>query len=53
MCTYDDINGVYFSLQSLRLYHPLVQDDKVELIVIDNNPAGTWHSVTKMDKWLV
>jgi len=50
MCTYDDINGVYFSLQSLRLYHPLVQDDKVELIVVDNNPEGS-HG-TALQKWI-
>jgi glycosyltransferase involved in cell wall biosynthesis len=39
MPTYDDYDGVYFSLQSLRLYHPEVVDD-AELIVVDNNPGG-------------
>lgn len=39
MATYDDYDGVYFSLQALRLYHPEVIGD-VELIVVDNNPGG-------------
>lgn len=39
MATYDDYDGVYFSLQALRLYHPDVVDD-AELIVVDNNPGG-------------
>jgi len=39
MATYDDYDGVYFSLQALRLYHTDVLDD-VELIVVDNNPGG-------------
>ena len=33
MATYDDFNGVYFTVQALRLYHDM-QD--VELLVIDN-----------------
>lgn len=40
MCTFDDHHGVYFSIQALRLYHPLVSRDDVEIIVIDNNPNG-------------
>lgn len=39
MATYDDYDGVYFSLQALRMYHPEVQK-KVELLVIDNHPDG-------------
>jgi len=33
MATYDDFDGVYFTLQALRLYHDL---DDTELLVIDN-----------------
>jgi hypothetical protein len=33
MATYDDFDGVYFTIQSLRLYHDL---DRVELLVVDN-----------------
>lgn len=39
MATYNDYDGVYFSLQAIRLYHPEVMDD-VEFVVIDNNPHG-------------
>lgn len=39
MATYDDFDGVYFTLQSLRLHHPEVADE-AEIIVVDNNPTG-------------
>lgn len=35
MAVYDDYDGVYFTIQSLRLYHDLTD---VELIVVDNKP---------------
>jgi len=40
MATYDDFNGVYFSIQALRLYHSLCATNEVEFIVLDNNPTG-------------
>ena len=46
MATYDDYDGVYFSLQALRMYHPEVMDD-VELLVIDNHPDGPCGSALK------
>lgn len=39
MATYDDYDGVYFTLQALRLYHPEVLDD-AEFVVVDNHPDG-------------
>ncbi len=39
MATFDDYDGVYFSLQAIRFYHPEVLDD-VEFLVIDNHPDG-------------
>ena len=39
MAVYDDFNGVYFSVQALRLYHPEVLRD-VDILVVDNNPHG-------------
>jgi len=39
MCTYDDFDGVYFTIQALRMYHK-VCDTNIELIVLDNNPEG-------------
>lgn len=37
MATYEDFNGVYFSVQALRLYHPDLMD-QIEIIVVDNKP---------------
>jgi len=39
MATYDDYDGVYFTLQAIRLYHPEILGD-VEFVVVDNNPHG-------------
>ena len=39
MATYDDYDGVYFSLQALRLYHPEILDT-TEFLLIDNHPDG-------------
>jgi hypothetical protein len=39
MATYRDFDGVYFSLNSLRLYHADVMP-KIELVVVDNDPDG-------------
>jgi hypothetical protein len=39
MACYDDFNGVYFTIQSLRMYHAEVIDD-VEFLVVDNHPDG-------------
>lgn len=38
MATYDDYDGVYFSIQALRAYHDIFSTNDVEIIVIDNNP---------------
>jgi hypothetical protein len=37
MATYDDYDGVYFSLQALRMYHPVLNNIDYEIIVLDNN----------------
>lgn len=44
MSTYDDFHGVYFSIQSLKMYHEL---HDVEIIVIDNNPNSEHGKATK------
>ena len=36
MCVYNDYDGVYFTLQSLRLYHPEVMND-VEFVLVNNS----------------
>lgn len=37
MATYDDYDGVFFTLMALRMYHGLRD---VEFLVLDNNPNG-------------
>jgi hypothetical protein len=39
MATYDDFDGVYFSVQAIRMYHPEVTEH-TEIIVVDNHPDG-------------
>jgi hypothetical protein len=39
MATYDDYDGVFFTLHALRIYHAEVMD-QVELLVVDNHPDG-------------
>jgi hypothetical protein len=39
MATYDDYDGVFFTVQSIRLHHSELAD-AIEFIVIDNNPGG-------------
>lgn len=39
MATYDDYDGVYFSVQAIRMYHPEILD-QIEILVVDNNPTG-------------
>lgn len=37
MCVYDDFEGFYFTIQSLRLHHREVMND-VEFVIVNNNP---------------
>lgn len=39
MATYDDYDGVYFSIVALQLYHPEVFC-KAEIVILDNHPEG-------------
>ncbi|MER6914393.1 hypothetical protein ABT354_22210 [Streptomyces sp. NPDC000594] len=39
MATYDDYDGVYFTLQALRLFHARELAD-AEFVVVDNHPSG-------------
>jgi hypothetical protein len=39
MATYDDFDGVYFTVQSIRLHHPEVLDE-TSFLIIDNHPEG-------------
>ena len=39
MATYDDYDGVFFTVQAIRLYHPEVAEE-IDVLVVDNHPAG-------------
>jgi hypothetical protein len=48
MATYDDYDGVYFTIQAARLYHP----DITEIIILDNNPSSVHgKTVEKLVNW--
>ena len=52
MATYDDYDGVYFTLQAIRLYHPEILDD-TELLVVDNHPDGPCAAALKgLEYWI-
>lgn len=40
MATYDDFDGVFFSIQALRMFHEPCMDGKAEFVVLDGNPNG-------------
>ncbi len=52
MSTYDDYDGVYFSAQAIRLYHPEVTED-TEILVVDNHPDGpAAHALKKLEGYI-
>lgn len=52
MSTHDDFDGLYFSIQNIRMNHPEVLKD-IEFIIIDNNPYGkSGESIRKFIKWI-
>ncbi len=52
MATYDDYDGVYFTVQAIRLYHPEITDE-TEILVVDNHPDGPCAGDLKgLEKWV-
>jgi hypothetical protein len=52
MATHNDYDGVYFSVQALRLYHPEITD-RSEILVIDNDPPGPCALALKsLEEWV-
>jgi hypothetical protein len=53
MSTYDDYDGVYFTMQALRMYQDICKANEVEFVVIDNNPDGPHGDATKkfVESW--
>jgi len=46
IATYDDYDGVFFTIQAIRMYHKEVLDD-IEFVIIDNNPNNEHGKTTK------
>lgn len=46
MATFDDYDGVYFSITSLQIHHPEVFGSS-EIIILDNNPTGNCSELLK------
>ncbi|MFA5754016.1 MAG: glycosyltransferase [Patescibacteria group bacterium] len=54
MAVYDDFDGVYFSIQALRMFHEECADkERVKFLVVDNNPDSPSGKATKdfIEKW--
>ncbi len=52
MATYDDYDGVYFTLQGIRLYHPEILE-QAEFVVVDNHPDGPCAQALKgLEPWI-
>lgn len=47
MATYDDYDGVYFTIQSLRLYHEICRSNNIEYIVLDTDPSSSHSDAIK------
>jgi hypothetical protein len=53
MLVYDDFDGVYFTVQSLRLHHPEVMGE-CEFLILDNHPESKHgEAVRVLSRWLV
>src|ERR1039457_6876431 len=52
MATFDDFDGVWFTIQAIRLFHPEVAD-KLSFLIIDNHPEGTAAASLKgLEDWV-
>ena len=53
MAVYDDVRGVWFTIQDIRKHYPELMD-QVEFIVVDNNPNSSHGEATKdyVENWV-
>lgn len=52
MATHDDFDGLYFSIQNIRMFHKEVLND-IEFVIVDNNPYSVHgESIRKFIKWI-
>lgn len=50
--TYDDYDGLYFTIQSIRMHHKEILND-VEFVIVDNNPTGdAGKAIRKLTDWI-
>ena len=51
-CVYDDYEGLYFTIQSLRLHHKEILD-RLEFVIINNNPkSAQGREIRKLVDWI-
>jgi hypothetical protein len=46
LLTYDDFDGLYFTVQSIRMFHPEALDD-IEFLILDNHPDSAHGAAVK------
>lgn len=52
LATHDDYDGLYFTIQSIRLYHKEILD-KLEFVIVDNNPNSKHgEAIRKLLSWI-
>ena len=52
MATYDDYDGVYFTVQAIRMFHPEIANE-TEILVVDNHPGGPCGAELKaLENWV-
>lgn len=52
MATHDDYDGLYFSIQNIRMFHKEVLND-IEFVIVDNNPNGAHgEAIRKLLTWI-
>jgi hypothetical protein len=52
LLTFDDFDGVYFTVQAMRLFHPEAMDE-VEFLILDNRADSTHGAaVARFAKWI-
>ncbi|EDY16911.1 glycosyl transferase family 2 [Chthoniobacter flavus Ellin428] len=50
--TFDDFDGLYFTIQAIRLFHPEVAEE-IEFLVMDNHPSSAHGAaVARFTKWI-
>jgi hypothetical protein len=50
--TYDDYDGIYFTIQSIRMYHSEILKD-IEFVIVDNNPDSKHgKAVRDLTNWI-